>query len=87
MPIPCPGIVHARGGGGGSDNVGGGGGGNCDGCDGGVMTAKRNKSNQEFYLTFIVFLYIYYSVQCSTCGIHYSLLTTDFRMKKQLSSK
>jgi hypothetical protein len=55
MSIPCPGIVHARDGGGG-DNVGGGssGGGNCDGCDGGVMTAKRNKSNQEFHLAFII---------------------------------
>jgi len=61
MPIPCPGIIHARDGGGGGgygggggDNVGGGGsgGGNCDGCDGGVMTAKRNKSDQEFHLAF-----------------------------------
>jgi len=52
MPIPCPGIMHARdGGGGGGDNVGGGSG-NCDGCDGGVMTAKRNKSDQEFRLAF-----------------------------------
>lgn len=54
MPIPCPGIIHARDGGGvggGGDNVGGGGG-NCDGCDGGVMTAKRNKSDQEFRLAF-----------------------------------
>lgn len=56
MPIPCPGIIHARDGGGGGDNVGGGGsgGGNCDGCDGGVMTAKRNKSDQEFHLAFTV---------------------------------
>jgi len=44
--------MHARdGGGGGGDNVGGGSG-NCDGCDGGVMTAKRNKSDQEFRLAF-----------------------------------
>jgi hypothetical protein len=67
MPIPCPGIVHARDGGGGvggGDNDGGGssGGGSCDGCDGGVMTAKRSKSNQEFHLAFIVFLDIYYLV-------------------------
>ena len=53
MPIPCPGIIHARDGGGGCGGGGsGGGGGNCDGCDGGVMTAKRNKSDQEFHLAF-----------------------------------
>lgn len=63
IPIPCPGIRHARhsGGVGNGGGSGGGGGGGNDDCDGGVMTAKRNKSDQELRLAFIiVFLYIYY---------------------------
>lgn len=56
--------------------VGGGGGGS------GVMTAKRNKSDQDLRLAFIiVFLYIYYFVECTTREIHYSLLRTDFKCK------
>lgn len=86
IPIPCPGIRHARNGGGVGDGGGcgggGRGGGNDDGCDGGVMTAKRNKSDQELRVAFIiVFLYIYYFVECTTCEIRYSLLRTDFKCK------
>lgn len=70
----CPG--DGGGSGGGSSD------GNDDGCDGGVMTAERNKSNQEQRLAFIiVFLYIYYFVECITCEIHYSLLRRDFKYK------
>lgn len=46
------------------------------------MTAKRNESNQEQRLAFIiVFLYIYYFVERTTCEIHYSLLRRDFKCK------